>query len=43
VEVAQLNENCRQRDFAEWRNSFAELNDWLKAPEFLELEKRYQS
>ena len=42
-EVKQLKETGRQRDFAEWRNSFSELNGWLKAPQYLELEKQYQS
>jgi 2-methylisocitrate lyase-like PEP mutase family enzyme len=43
LEVKMLKETGRQRDYSEWKQSFDDLNDWLKAPFYLELENRYRS
>ncbi|MBI9083552.1 MAG: isocitrate lyase/PEP mutase family protein [Desulfobacterales bacterium] len=42
-EVRQLRENGRQKDFSQWGQSFADLNKWLEAPRYSEMEQRYRS
>lgn len=42
-EVKRLKDTGKQRDFSEWKQSFGELNAWLKVPYYLEMEQRYRS
>lgn len=42
-ELQAFKENGKQRDFSEWIQSFADLNDFLKVPYYLELDSKYRS
>lgn len=41
-ELERLKTVGRQRDFAEWGQSFTELNDWLDVPRFAEMDRKYK-
>jgi 2-methylisocitrate lyase-like PEP mutase family enzyme len=41
--VNGLMKNGRQKDFAEWGSSFADLNQWLDVPHYAALEKKYKT
>ena len=43
AEVKMLKETGKQRDFSEWFQSFTELNQWLEAPRYTEMEMKYRS
>jgi 2-methylisocitrate lyase-like PEP mutase family enzyme len=43
AEVKKLRETGKPSDFSEWFQSFTELNEWLEAPKYLDMEKKYQS
>jgi 2,3-dimethylmalate lyase len=42
-EVRRLKDTGKQKDFSEMKQSFGELNEWLKAPYYLEMEQRYKT
>ena len=42
-EVQRFKGSGRQRDFSEMKQSFHELNGWLKAPYYMSLEQKYKS
>ena len=41
-EVGRLRDTGRQKDFSEWVQSFTELNEWLDAPRYTEMERKYK-
>ena len=42
-EVKKLKETGKQTDITEWIQSFADLNEWLEAPKYTEMEQKYKS
>jgi 2-methylisocitrate lyase-like PEP mutase family enzyme len=42
-EVKKLKETGKQTDITEWFQSFADLNEWLEAPKYTEMEMKYKS
>ncbi|MCJ7772500.1 MAG: isocitrate lyase/PEP mutase family protein, partial [Desulfobacterales bacterium] len=42
-EVNELIKSGRQKDFAQWGQSFADLNQWLDVPHYTALEQKYKT
>ena len=42
-EVTELIKSGRQKDFAQWGQSFADLNQWLDVPHYTALEQKYKT
>jgi 2-methylisocitrate lyase-like PEP mutase family enzyme len=43
AEIKKLKETGKQTDITEWFQSFTELNEWLEAPKYTEMEMKYKS
>ena len=42
-EAQRLKDTGKQRDFADWLQSFGALNEWLEAPKYVAMEQKYKS